>query len=215
MVNNLFHGERLRLARLLNGYTQQKLGELVSTSRQYIHQLESDIKQPADDVLGALCECLMVNEAFFSKPLGNDVKLEQCHFRKRKTTPVGLANRVLAYSTIFEDFVSYLQEHLDFPQPNFPDVNYDQGAYTNQQIEMCAEKCRKEWGLGINAPIKNMMNVLENQGVIITEYTGVSDKVDALSVNRRFPMIVRNNAKESVCRKRFDLAHECGHFCST
>lgn len=212
MGNKNFYGDKLRLARLLNGYTQQKLGELVSTTRQYIHQLESDIKQPADDVLGALCESLMVSESFFEKPLGNDVKLEQCHFRKRKTTPVGLANRVVAYSTIFEEFVKYLQDHLDFPAPNFPEVEQQEGQYSNHQIELLAERCRKDWGLGINTPIKSMIDVLENQGVIITEYSGVSDKVDALSVNRKFPMIVRNNAKESVCRKRFDLAHECGHF---
>lgn len=212
MISKTFYGDRLRLARLLNGYTQQKLGELVSTTRQYIHQLESDIKQPADDVLGALCESLLVSESFFEKPLGNDVKLEQCHFRKRKTTPVGLANRVLAYSTIFEEFVKFLQDHLDFPAPNFPEVYHQEGPYSNHQIELMAELCRKQWGLGIDTPIKSMINVLENQGVIITEYSGVSDKVDALSVNRKFPMIVRNNAKESVCRKRFDLAHECGHF---
>ncbi|MGB3224805.1 MAG: XRE family transcriptional regulator [Desulforhopalus sp.] len=212
MGSNTFHGDKLRLARLLNGYTQQKLGELVSTTRQYIHQLESDLKLPADDVLAALCESLKVTESFFGKPLGNDVKLEQCHFRKRKTTPVGLANRVLAYSTIFEEFIKFLQNHLEFPLPNFPEVDQQEGPYTNHQIERLAERCRKQWGLGIDTPIKSIINVLENQGVIITEYVGVSDKVDALSVNRKFPMIVRNNAKESVCRKRFDLAHECGHF---
>lgn len=212
MNSKIFYGDKLRLARLLNGYTQQKLGDLVSTTRQYIHKLESDLKQPADDVLAALCECLQVNGSFFERPLGNDVKFEQCHFRKRKTTPVGLANRVLAYSTVFEEFVMYLQDHIDFPEPNFPIIQHSEGGYSNHEIELIAEECRKRWGLGINTPIKNLTNVLENQGVVITEYSGVSDKVDALSVNRKFPMIVRNNAKASVCRMRFDLAHECGHF---
>lgn len=36
-------------------------------------------------------------------------------------------------------------------------------------------------------------------------------KVDALSVNRKFPIIIRNIAKESACRIGFDLAYECGH----
>src|SRR5665647_261025 len=206
MSSRIFYGEKLRLARLLNGYTQQKLGELVSTTRQYIHQLESDLKQPADDVLNALCESLCVRETFFITPPGNDVKFEQCHFRKRKTTPVGLANKVLAYSTIFEEFVSYLNLHLELPVPNFPTIPHSDAGYTNNEIELAAEKCRKRWKLGINTPISNVTKLLENQGVVITEYNGVSDKVDALSVNRKFPIIVRNNVKESVCRMRFDLA---------
>lgn len=76
------------------------------------------------------------------------------------------------------------------------------------------ENCRGarlRWNLSADAPIDNMVNVLENQGAIVTCFDGVSDKVDALSVNRKYPIIIRNTAKESVCRMRFDLAHECGH----
>ena len=47
---------------------------------------------------------------------------------------------------------------------------------------------------------------------MITQFKGVSEKVDALSLNRKFPIIIRNDAKEGICRMRFDLAHECGHF---
>lgn len=53
--------------------------------------------------------------------------------------------------------------------------------------------------------------MVENQGAIVTTFDGVSDKVDALSINRKYPIIIRNTAKESVCRMRFDIAHECGH----
>ena len=56
-----------------------------------------------------------------------------------------------------------------------------------------------------------MIDVAENAGAIVTCFDGVSDKVDALSVNRKYPIIIRNNAKSSVCRLRFDIAHECGH----
>jgi Zn-dependent peptidase ImmA (M78 family) len=78
-------------------------------------------------------------------------------------------------------------------------------------IERAAEACRKHWGLGSDTPISNMVRVLENAGAVITCFDGVSDKVDALSINRKRPLIIRNNAKESVCRMRFDLAHETAH----
>ncbi|WP_082335863.1 helix-turn-helix transcriptional regulator [Rheinheimera sp. KL1] len=47
-MNNEFFGEKLRLARLMAGITQQELGELVAVSRQFIHQLEAGVKPPAE-----------------------------------------------------------------------------------------------------------------------------------------------------------------------
>lgn len=213
MKNNAeFYGDKLRLARLLNGFKQQELGAFVSVSRQFIHQMEGGTKHPADDVLEALCEVLKVECEFFLTPVGNDVKFEQCHFRKRRTTPVGLANRVQAFSTIFEELVAYINELLDLPPTNIPTIEASGENYTSDEIERAAELCRKSWNLGIDTPISRMTRVLENAGVVITQFDGVSEKVDALSLNRKYPIIVRNTAKESICRMRFDLAHECGHF---
>lgn len=210
--NAEFYGDKLRLARLLNGFTQQELGNYVSVSRQFVHQIEGGIKYPADDVLEALCEVLKVERSFFDTPVGNDVKFEQCHFRKRRTTPVGLTNRVLAFSTIFEELVAYINDLLELPAKNIPTIEPSTDSYTNEEIERAAEYCRKNWNLGIDTPISKMTRVLENAGVVITQFKGVSEKVDALSLNRKYPIIVRNTAKESICRMRFDLAHECGHF---
>ncbi|EEY46250.1 zinc peptidase [Vibrio sp. V09_P4A23P171] len=207
-----FYGERLRLARLLKGYTLQELGDAVSVTRQSIHQYESDIRVPADDIKNALAESLQVETSFFCMPLSGDVKPEQCHFRKRQTTPVSVKNRVQAYSTILEQLVAELHLHLDLPANRFNLVDNDKiPELTSLVIEKIAEGARVRWGVTPDAPIDNMVNVVENQGAIVTCFDGVSDKVDALSVNRKFPIIIRNTAKESVCRMRFDLAHECGH----
>lgn len=209
-----FVGDRLRLARLLNGYTQQEVGAAVFVSRQHIHQLESGARMPADDVLGALAEFLGVEPTFFFQPLESDVKAEQCHFRKRRTTPVSIANRVLAFGTVFEQLVAHLHQLLDLPEPDFDVVEkygFDTTSLSAPLIEQIAEASRKHWGLGFDTPIDSMTRVLENAGAIITHFEGVSDKVDALSMNRKYPVIIRNTAKASACRLRFDLAHECGH----
>lgn len=211
-MTSKFLGEKLRLARLLNGMTLKELGESVTASRQFIHQLEGDTRQPPEDMLYALCEALFVQKEFFYETLENDVKFEQCHFRKRKTTPVGLANRVCSYSSIFEILVEFLSQYIDFPSPDVPDYSSDSDSYSNIEIENAAEECRKYWGLGLDNPIDNITNILESSGVVITSFSGVSEKVDALSLNRKRPIIIRNDAKESPCRLRFDLAHECGHF---
>ncbi|AYH46338.1 zinc peptidase [Dickeya fangzhongdai] len=207
-----FYGERLRLARLIKGVTLQDVGDAVAVTRQSIHQYESDVRAPAVDVLNALAEYLEVFPSFFSVPLSGEVKPEQCHFRKRLTTPAGVKERVQAYSTILEQLVTELHEHLDLPENKFDLINNSEiPELTPSVIEKIAEGARLRWGLTPDAPIDNMINVLENKGAIVTYFDGVSDKVDALSVNRKFPIIIRNKAKESACRMRFDLAHECGH----
>ncbi len=207
-----FYGERLRLARLLKGHTLQELGDAVSVTRQSIHQYESDVRAPANDVRNALAEFLQVSPEFFGLPLSGDVKPEQCHFRKRLTTPAGVKERVQAYSTILEQLVTELHEHLDMPENGFNLIDNSKIIeLTPPLIERIAEGARIRWGLTPDAPIDNMVNVVENQGAIVTCFDGVSEKVDALSVNRKFPIIIRNTAKESACRMRFDIAHECGH----
>ncbi|MGS0725249.1 XRE family transcriptional regulator [Shewanella sp. 0m-11] len=211
-MSAIFYGERLRLARLLKGCTLQELGDAVAVTRQSIHQYESDSRAPAKDVANALAEFLKVSPEFFALALSGDVKPEQCHFRKRQTTPAGVKNRVQAYSTVLEQLVAELHEHLDLPENRFNLVdNTKIPELTSTIIEKIAEGARVRWGLTPDAPIDNMINVVENQGAIVTCFDGVSDKVDALSVNRRFPIIIRNTAKESACRMRFDIAHECGH----
>ncbi|EAA5285103.1 ImmA/IrrE family metallo-endopeptidase [Salmonella enterica subsp. houtenae] len=207
-----FYGERLRLARLLKGYTLQELGDAVAVTRQSIHQYESDARAPAYDIRNALAELLQVSPKFFEYPLAGDVKPEQCHFRKRQTTPAGVKERVQSYSTILEQLVSELYEHLDLPENRFNLIDNEKiPELTAPIIEKIAEGARVRWGLTDDAPIDNMVNVVENQGAIVTTFDGVSDKVDALSINRKYPIIIRNTAKESVCRMRFDIAHECGH----
>jgi Zn-dependent peptidase ImmA (M78 family) len=56
-----------------------------------------------------------------------------------------------------------------------------------------------------------MMRVVENAGAIVTYFGDLSERVDAFSMDRRRPIIVRSSLKESLSRQRFDLAHECGH----
>lgn len=55
-----------------------------------------------------------------------------------------------------------------------------------------------------------MVRALENAGVITLNFSDVSEKVDALSIFRKRPIIIYNLEKSS-CRIRFDLAHECAH----
>ena len=56
-----------------------------------------------------------------------------------------------------------------------------------------------------------MVRVVERAGAVVTFFQDASTEVDALSIVSSRPVIVRNDAKKSPFRQRFDIAHELGH----
>lgn len=206
MVTSVFHGERLRLARVALGLTLDQVGARVSATRQYLNQVEQGLKAPTDEMRAALADALGVAEHFFAIPAAFGITAEQCHFRKQRTTPVSVVSQVLARGTLLDGFVSRLDDELDLPPVSFPDIPIVSAA----DIETAAEAARAHWKLG-TGPISSMMRVVENAGAVVSFFSGVSERVDALSIDCARPMIIRSEAKPAACRLRFDLAHEAGH----
>jgi Zn-dependent peptidase ImmA (M78 family) len=202
-----FKGEQLRLARLAFGFSLEDVGAKIGATRQFIHQLEVEAKSPSRESVVELARALGVTPRFFSTWQRATVRPEQCHFRKQATTPASITSQVLARGSILDALANELDTRLDLPVVNFPAA----AARSFDDVESVAEAAREHWCLGSSGPIKNMTRVVENAGAIVTYFAGVSDRVDALSMDRRRPIIVRSEAKQSACRLRFDLAHECGH----
>ena len=200
-------GEQLRLARLAHGYSLEEVGELVGATRQFIHRLEAGARSASDELVDALADVLGVTTAFLAEPIPSTVRPEQCHFRGHITRPASITSQVLARGTLLDKFVAALEDYLELPDVAFP----DRSAATAEEIEQIAEEARRYWGLGTTGPITSMMRVVENAGAIVTYFGDLSERVDAFSMDRRRPIIVRSSLKESLCRQRFDFAHECGH----
>lgn len=202
-----FQGSKLRLARLLNGFTKAELADRLAVSRQFVHTLELGEKVPSNELLAALALLLKVQPTFFVSPLNNEVREEECHFRSRRSMPAKVAEQIIAHGTAFEILVRHLDEFLSLPKVNFPHVDVS----SDDSIEDAADACRRYWKLG-DGPIENMCRVLENAGAVITFFNTDRPEVDALGIARSRPIIVRNTVKESPGRLRFDLAHEAAHF---
>lgn len=203
---DVFEGERLRLARVAKGLSLDELGGRVSATRQYLNQLEQGTKNPTEGMIEALCAALGVTPRFFTLSSGGGVRPEQCHFRKLRTTPVSVVSQVLARGTLLDGFIDRLDRALELPKVSFPDIAVNSAT----DIEEATEEARRQWQLG-TGPISSMMRVVENAGAVVSFFSGVSERVDALSIDRPRPMIIRSESKPSACRLRFDLAHECGH----
>jgi Zn-dependent peptidase ImmA (M78 family)/DNA-binding XRE family transcriptional regulator len=200
-------GEQLRLARLAHGYSLEEVGDLVGATRQFIHQLETGARSGSDELVDALADVLDVTTTFLAEPIPSTVRPEQCHFRGHITRPASITSQVLARGTLLDKFVAAIEEHLVLPEVAFPDLP----AAAAEDIERAAEEARRFWALGTTGPIISMMRVVENAGAVVTYFGDLSERVDAFSMDRRRPIIVRSSLKESLCRQRFDFAHECGH----
>lgn len=206
-AKNEIAGEQLRLARLAHGLSLEALGDKVGATRQYLHLLETGARTPSNELVLALCDVLGVTSDFLAKPIASTVRPEQCHFRGHITRPASITSQVLARGTMLDRFVSQLEKYVDLPEVSFPDIPVS----SSEEIEAAAEKARIHWGLGLDTPIVSMVRVVENAGAIVTYFGDLSERVDAFSMDRRRPILVRSSLKESLCRQRFDFAHEVGH----
>lgn len=203
-----FYGDKLRLARLLAGLSLDELGVRVAASRQFIHQLETGAKEPTDEMREALAAALAVTPAFFTKPATNSVREEDCHFRRLASAPRALISQAVARGTALEALVAALEGQVRMPKVDFPE---EARPTSSDAIERIAENARQHWGLGIDGPITSMMRVVENAGAVVVHFDDLTDRIDALSMARRRPIIVRSTAKVAGARLRFDLAHETAH----
>lgn len=204
-----FEGSQLRLARHYWGKTLNDIAEEVGKTRQYISQIENGKagKNISDDTIELLAQCLKVAPGFFYKHTPPGPSEDQAHFRRLSSTKVSTRLKVLARGTIFRQLANYIDKHVALPNVDFPD---HAGSVTFEEIERAAERTRSYWGLGLG-PIDNMVRVVEHAGALVTFFRDASTEVDALSIPSSRPIIVRNDAKESPFRQRFDIAHEMAH----
>lgn len=206
-----FIGDRLRQIRLINEKSLQDIGEAISATKQYIQQIEAGLQQPTKMTQNALADYFGVSKSFFMQTY-NHIYETECNFRKAKSTPVNIKEKAQQYASLLEEYIKFLDEdEFNLPTISFLNEDIDYKNLSALNIEMLAEELRKEWGLDVETPIDDMTKALENAGAIVTYFNELSDKVDAFSISRNRPLVIRNNEKYNGCRLRFDLAHECGH----
>lgn len=204
-----FKGSQLRLARHYWGMTLNDIAETVEKTRQYVSQLENGKARPKFDdlIVQPLANALRVRPEFFFGDISSSLSEDQAHFRKLATTKTSTKQKVLARGTLFDEIVEFIDKKVRLPAVDFPDLS---GAHAPEELELAAERVRHHWSLG-TGPIAHMVRVVEHAGAVVAFFKDASSEVDALSITSRRPVIVRNDAKSSPFRLRFDIAHELGH----
>lgn len=206
-----FNKEMLKDARIYRGMSIKDLAEKTNISRQTISQYENgDILQPNLENLFKISGVLnfSINYFFNTK---KDLNNYNTYFRallssnkkQRQIQELKVEKTFLVYR--------YLKQFLDFPKLEI----IQKEPKNENDIEKIALELRNYWGLGLE-PIKNMINLLEKKGIIITSFNTNNSDIDAFSKkfkidNEEYYCMVLGNDKKSAVRRQFCAAHELGH----
>lgn len=204
-----YNGDKLRVARIASGLSLVEVGSELEVTRQYAHKLENEAV-PSAEQLSQLAKLLNVSEEYFFSPRKRPIESDQCHFRSLRSSTQSLKKQIMAQVEMFdENFISLLDKEVEFPEIRLVEV-CDTAIQSIASIEVVAEQFRRNIGLGLG-PISNVIKLAESIGCIVVNLSEADERVDAFSIYNGRPIIVRNTAKSSPCRLRFDLSHEIGH----
>ncbi|OTG67303.1 helix-turn-helix domain-containing protein [Acinetobacter silvestris] len=206
---NSFNGLELKLLRLFNEFSLEDVADKLGKSKQYVHKLETGLSYPTEELLASLCNIFNVKEDFFYQ-VHSPLQEDQIHFRSLKTSRQFAKQVVIARAEQLNRLLRFIEKHVNLPEYLINSIDTDHTILTGDQIEKIADDFRVQFELGL-APIQNLTEFCEDIGILITDFDSISNEVDALSLICQKPIIVRNTSKKSVCRQRFDIAHEVGH----
>jgi len=200
----MYNPTRLTVARKRNGLTMTALADKIGMSPRSISQYESGGQQPPADVLDRIVEVLGFPTAFFA---GDDLDMPRVgsvSFRALSKMSAIERDRALSQGALALKLNTWIEQRFDLPMTDLPDLSQETDP------EAAATSLRQQWGLG-EAPIRNMIHLLEAKGVRVYSLAVDSLNVDAFSMwYNQTPMIFLNLQK-SAERSRYDAAHELGH----
>jgi len=199
----MFNPTRLAVARKRNGLTMTALAEQIGRSPRSVSAYEDGV-QPSPEVLDLIAQVLGFSVAFFS---GDDLDTPQAgavSFRALTKMSAIERDRALSQGALALALNRWIEQRFDLPPSDLPDLSQETDP------EAAAASLRQQWGLG-EAPVRNMIHLLEAKGVRVYSLAVDSLNVDAYSTWQDDTPMVFLNTRKSAERSRFDAAHELGH----
>lgn len=205
-----FNPKRLREARLIRGLTIKELADKIGITKQAISQFELGEHTPKSETMMGIINTLKFPKSFFYKDF-KEQYVGNTFFRANATATKKSKEMQYNKSLLAGYIYDYLSDYIEFPELNLPDTSEFNTSWDDDLIEKLASKVRNHWGIGDN-PIKNIVHLLERNGIMVFSLDTDTQKVDAFCQHRTGrPFIFLGNDKQSAFRRQFDAAHELGH----
>ncbi|AFM04009.1 putative Zn peptidase [Bernardetia litoralis DSM 6794] len=198
--------KQLIFAREFRGYTQTALAKSIKgLSQSNLSKFEKGFGVLSDEIQNKIMDFLDFPVEFFSKEV--EISIANSNYRKKttisKTQAQNFENKCKLIGLIIDDF----SESIDWVDFNFAALNVEEG-YSPQYV---AQYNRKKIGISLDKPMRNIVSLIESNGIIIYEIDEI-EKFDGISfiTDKGVPVIIINK-NFSNDRKRFTIAHELGH----
>lgn len=183
---------------------KKTLAEHIGVQAHTIVRWELKQTEPSPENLEALVSVLGYPKEFFFGPDLDEPINTLTSFRSQTSMSAATRDAALAAGAIGFRILDWVGARFDLPETKLPDLRiYDP--------ESAARTLRQEWMLG-EAPISNMIQLLESRGVRVFSLAENTAKVNAYSLRRSdgTPCVFLNTFKSAEC-SRFDAAHELAH----
>jgi Zn-dependent peptidase ImmA (M78 family)/DNA-binding XRE family transcriptional regulator len=212
-TKEFFVRERLTEARDARGLTQSSLATALGRAASTISNWERGEQAPEPASLDMLAQALRVSRGYFLRPIPNYGN-NAIFFRSLANATIRARTKEKARVRWLQHISLSLQETLEFPATNFPDLGFVSFLNLDEDhLEKIAQDLRAYWRLG-EGPITNMVLVAENAGVVVGIDELGSTKIDGQAnwcAQDRRPYILLARDKYTAFRRQMDIAHEIAH----
>ena len=207
-------GGRIRQARLLAGYTQEKLSEELkkwgyAATKAVISKYEKNKSAAPAQFLILAASILNVPASYFTHQ--PTLSVEWLAFSRHSALPSGEQAAIKQYATDVAELQIELQTLL-YPNTVI-DLPLPKKVETMADAEQAALELRERWQLE-TSPIDSLVRTVEDHSIVVIGWYKHAGEFDGLSArsHQHHPITVINISTEvATDRRRFTLAHELGH----
>lgn len=210
-MKRIFNPKRLRQALIYRNMTASELAERTDEVRSTVSMYQNGkvdsvdiekVKKFSKELKFPMNFFFEVDEIFAKSPV---------YFRSQLTAKKNYRDAQKVKLEFLINVYRFLNKYIEFPKLNIPNCS-------GLSPEDAADLLRQKWGLG-DGPIKNLIRVAENNGIIVACCSTQTNAIDAFS--KRFTIESSEEAfiigysanKQTAARIHFDIAHELGHIC--
>ena len=196
----------LILARESRGITQTELSKKTSTDQSNLSKIEKGFLKPTDELIEKYANELRYPVSFFYQQ-ENKTLISDFFYRKRLTMPAKEKVKLEAQIDVLRLIYDKLLKSVEIPEAKFPSAIVGRNFTPTDVARLAREYYKIPKG-----PIRNLISVLEQNGIAVVFLESAPEKFDGMTVHTdsNYPMIILNK-NMSNDRKRFTIAHELGH----
>ncbi len=205
-------GFKLKKRRNERGLSLDQVAASIGMSKQSVHRFENGTHLPNSSILLKLSEELNVRPTYFFEEDEIEININKLLFREEEI----IDKEEVDFYTVKEVCKSYLQNFIELEvmlnvKKDFENPLKGLVIRSTKDIEKAAKQLRRKWKLG-NAPISDVIQLIENKGIYIVEVE-MNNTFSGFSTyaNDSIPLIVLNSNVNDIARKRFTALHELAH----